>query len=442
MGVGKGVRGGCDASAAHSIRPVRRRPETASPRCLPDPMPDALPLHEPPVARAAVRSLGASQIREVANAGMGDRRAAVLVRRAGRRHAGVHPRRREPRRSRAARRSTRRISASRSCARRIAALRGATARPIDAGARRRDGVGHVGADAGRRKRSSAPGDRVVAVTPLWPNLVEIPKILGAHVDTRAAAFGADGWTLDVDRLLDALTPGHARAADQFAEQSDRLDDRRATSRQRCSSIAAGTASGSSPTTSTSGCTTATTRRARRRSSTSPTPRRARGQHQQLLEGVADDRLAARLDRRAGRADGRPRQADRVQHVVLAGVRAARRRRRDRARASRRSPHTRRALARARATSWSRALRRAAGHRRRAAGGRDVRVLPRRRASSDSLDVLQARSCARRELGLAPGSAFGPEGEGFVRWCFACDTARLDDGVARLRALPRATRDAR
>ena len=26
-----------------------------------------------------------------------------------------------------------------------------------------------------------PGDRVVAVTPLWPNLVEIPKILGAEV---------------------------------------------------------------------------------------------------------------------------------------------------------------------------------------------------------------------------------------------------------------------
>jgi aspartate/methionine/tyrosine aminotransferase len=36
------------------------------------------------------------------------------------------------------------------------------------------------------------------------------------------------------------------------------------------------------------------------------------------------------------------------------------------------------------------------------------------------------------LGLAPGSAFGPEGEGFVRWCYACDTARLDEGVARLR----------
>jgi len=36
-----------------------------------------------------------------------------------------------------------------------------------------------------------------------------------------------------------------------------------------------------------------------------------------------------------------------------------------------------------------------------------------------------------KLGLAPGSAFGPEGEGFVRWCFAASDERLDDGVARL-----------
>jgi len=36
------------------------------------------------------------------------------------------------------------------------------------------------------------------------------------------------------------------------------------------------------------------------------------------------------------------------------------------------------------------------------------------------------------LGLAPGRAFGPEGEGFVRWCYACDPARLDAGVERLR----------
>jgi aspartate/methionine/tyrosine aminotransferase len=36
------------------------------------------------------------------------------------------------------------------------------------------------------------------------------------------------------------------------------------------------------------------------------------------------------------------------------------------------------------------------------------------------------------LGLAPGAAFGPEGEGFVRWCFAASDGRLADGVDRLR----------
>jgi aspartate/methionine/tyrosine aminotransferase len=52
-----------------------------------------------------------------------------------------------------------------------------------------------------------PGDRVVCVTPLWPNLTEIPKILGAEVVRVPLEFGAGGWTLDVDRLITALEPG-------------------------------------------------------------------------------------------------------------------------------------------------------------------------------------------------------------------------------------------
>ena len=39
---------------------------------------------------------------------------------------------------------------------------------------------------------------------------------------------------------------------------------------------------------------------------------------------------------------------------------------------------------------------------------------------------------RARLGLAPGSAFGPEGEGFLRWCFAASEERLAQGVERLR----------
>ena len=38
------------------------------------------------------------------------------------------------------------------------------------------------------------------------------------------------------------------------------------------------------------------------------------------------------------------------------------------------------------------------------------------------------------LGLAPGSAFAPEAEGWLRWCFASrDLARLEQGVGRLQA---------
>jgi len=42
--------------------------------------------------------------------------------------------------------------------------------------------------------------------------------------------------------------------------------------------------------------------------------------------------------------------------------------------------------------------------------------------------------ARHGLGLAPGAAFGAEGEGWLRWCFASkDPARLDLGLQRLAA---------
>ena len=52
-----------------------------------------------------------------------------------------------------------------------------------------------------------PGDHVVEVVPLWPNLQEIPKILGASVTTVPLDFAPAGWTLDVEKLLAALTPG-------------------------------------------------------------------------------------------------------------------------------------------------------------------------------------------------------------------------------------------
>ena len=55
------------------------------------------------------------------------------------------------------------------------------------------------------------GDEVVVVTPAWPNLVAQPQIMGARVrtvplrvETRGARAGA--WTLDLGALLAAITP--------------------------------------------------------------------------------------------------------------------------------------------------------------------------------------------------------------------------------------------
>ena len=53
----------------------------------------------------------------------------------------------------------------------------------------------------------SPGDQVVAVTPVWPNVVEIPRILSAQVTGVPLEPAQGRWRLDVGRLLEALTPG-------------------------------------------------------------------------------------------------------------------------------------------------------------------------------------------------------------------------------------------
>jgi aspartate/methionine/tyrosine aminotransferase len=59
-----------------------------------------------------------------------------------------------------------------------------------------------------------------------------------------------------------------------------------------------------------------------------------------------------------------------------------------------------------------------------------------RGQDDSL-AFAKRLVADAGLGLAPGVAFGPEAEGWLRWCFASrDPQRLVDGVGRLERLLR------
>ena len=52
-----------------------------------------------------------------------------------------------------------------------------------------------------------PGDPVVIVTPLWPNAVEIPKIVHGRVTCIPLEVKDGQWSLPIDKLLAALTPG-------------------------------------------------------------------------------------------------------------------------------------------------------------------------------------------------------------------------------------------
>ena len=51
------------------------------------------------------------------------------------------------------------------------------------------------------------GDEVVAVTPVWPNLVAQPAIMGARVRCVPLKPVDGEWTLDLDALCAAVTPG-------------------------------------------------------------------------------------------------------------------------------------------------------------------------------------------------------------------------------------------
>lgn len=52
-----------------------------------------------------------------------------------------------------------------------------------------------------------PGDRVVIVTPVWPNLTAMPRIMSAQVVRVPLTCRGGAWSLDLQRLLDAAAPG-------------------------------------------------------------------------------------------------------------------------------------------------------------------------------------------------------------------------------------------
>jgi len=52
----------------------------------------------------------------------------------------------------------------------------------------------------------SPGDRVAVIAPIWPNVAEQPRIMGAEMVRVPLEVRAGRWTLDLDRLRAALTP--------------------------------------------------------------------------------------------------------------------------------------------------------------------------------------------------------------------------------------------
>ncbi len=55
-----------------------------------------------------------------------------------------------------------------------------------------------------------PGDNVVVVSPVWPNAFAVPQILGGEARPVALDRGDNGWSLDLDRLFGAVD-GRTRA---------------------------------------------------------------------------------------------------------------------------------------------------------------------------------------------------------------------------------------
>ncbi len=52
-----------------------------------------------------------------------------------------------------------------------------------------------------------PGDKAVAVTPSWPNILRAMQISGARVTEVPLTHGANGWSLDLGALFAACGPG-------------------------------------------------------------------------------------------------------------------------------------------------------------------------------------------------------------------------------------------
>ncbi|WP_244129405.1 pyridoxal phosphate-dependent aminotransferase [Burkholderia gladioli] len=269
-------------------------------------------------------------------------------------------------------------------------------------------------------------DRVVAITPLWPNLVEIPKILGARVECVPLAFGEAGWRLDLERLLAALTPDTRML---FVNSPNNPTGWTLSKAEQAAILAhcrrhgiwivadevyerLGFGEGGAP---------------------SFLDLASRDERVIVVNSFS--KAWAMTGWRLGWLVAPERTMDALSKLVeyntscapgfvqAAGVAAVREG----------EPFV---------AEFVSSLRAARDHLVAALNGLPgvhveapdgaMYLFLRLPGAADSLAFCK-RLVREAGLGLAPGRAFGGEGEGFVRWCYACDVARLDAGVERLKA---------
>lgn len=400
-----------------------------APRNAPKP---ADPASSAPLARPAVRSLAGSQIREVANAGMGIdgvlafwfgepdsvtpafiREAAKAALDAGDTFYGHNLG--EP-------------ALRAELARYIGALRGPVG--VDRIAVTNSGVNALMLAA---ELLLSPGDEVVAVVPLWPNLTEAPRILGAEV--RRVPLRIDPatlrWRLDLEQLLAAITP-RTRAVIVNSPGNPTgwvmPGEQMAALLERCRHTGTWILSDE-----------AYERLVFDGSFRAPSMLDLAGDRDRVIVANTFSKSWQMTGWRLGWLVVPPTLIDDLGKLIEFNTSCA--------------PGFVQKAGLAAVRDGETVVRdfvTALGRRRDALLGA-LRTLPgvevgepegamyaflRVDGERDSLSLAR-RLVAERRLGLAPGIAFGPEGEGFLRWCFAKPVEQLLDGVERLRAHLRA-----
>ena len=273
----------------------------------------------------------------------------------------------------------------------------------------------------------SPGDRVVVVDPVWPNVAEIPRILGAEVVSVSLRPGPDGFRLDLDQLLDALTPT-TRAL--FLNSPNNPTgwtihpDQRRPILERCRALgvwlvaddvyerlyfgAAGSAPSFLPLADPED----------RVISANSFSKAWRMTGWRLGWLVAPptlvERLGVLLEYNTSCAP------DFVQAAAIAAIAQGE--------AGVQAQRSELSSARDHLIAGLKAI--AGVEAPQPAGA--MYAFFRLAGENDSMAAAQ-RLVDQVGLGLAPGLAFGAGGEGWLRWCFAAAPARLDDGLARLRA---------